>query len=250
MGHGWILDLFAGPLSGQGRPVTESEPTAQPITQPTSRPDSPARLQAVHRHRERASDERADLDALLDSEWTGVLSTVVDGQPWAVPMLYARVDDTIWLHGSTGAGALRQVAAGAPAVFTVMAVDALVVGPTTFSSSANYRSATIRGALTRVDADAQNAALERFSEQLIPGRTAEVRPSTAKELAQTMVVGLPIEPGRWLYKARTGGPSEPDAEDRDVWAGVVTVERRFGHAEPAEWVAGQQSPGSVRRMMN
>jgi len=45
---------------------------------------SPDRLT---RHRERGSDERAALDALLDSEWTGVLATVVDGEPWAVPML-------------------------------------------------------------------------------------------------------------------------------------------------------------------
>lgn len=217
--------------------------------QATPDPTAPE-LRQVGRHRERASAERADLDALLDSEWTGVLSTVVDGQPWAVPMLYARVDDTIWLHGSTGAGALRQVADGAPAVLTVMAVDALVVGPTTFSSSANYRSATVRGSLTRIDQDAQNAALERFSEQLIPGRTAEVRASTAKELRQTMVVGLAIEPGQWLYKARTGDPSEPAGDERDAWAGLVAVQRRFGPATAAPWVEAGEPPASVRRMIS
>lgn len=220
-----------------------------PSNQPTPDP-TPAQLAQVRRHRERASDERADLDALLDSEWTGVLSTVVDGQPWAVPMLYARVGDTILLHGSTGAGALRQVAGGAPAVFTVMAVDALVVGPTTFSSSANYRSATVRGPLAKVDEDTQNTALERFSEQLIPGRTAEVRASTAKELRQTLVVGLAIEPGRWLYKARSGDPSEPAADERDAWAGLVAVQRRFGPVTPAPWVPVEGLPASVGRMIS
>lgn len=40
------------------------------------------------RHPERGSSQRADLDALLDSQWYGTLSTVTgDGRPWAVPML-------------------------------------------------------------------------------------------------------------------------------------------------------------------
>ena len=94
-------------------------------------------------------------------------------------MLYARDGDRVLLHGSTGAGALRRVAAGAPAVLTVFALDALVVAPTTFESSVAYRSATIRGRLEPPD-DEREAALDRFSETLLPGRTSEVRRSTAR----------------------------------------------------------------------
>lgn len=219
-----------------------------PTTQPSTTPQ-PSAVSTLHRHRERGNSERTELDRLLDQEWTGVLSTVVDGQPWAVPLLHARDGDTLWLHGSTGAGALRQVAQGAPAVFTVMTVDALVVGPTTFSSSANYRSATVRGTLTPATADAQNTALERFSEALLPGRVPEVRPSTAKELAKTLVVGLPIVAGQWLYKARTGDPSDPADDERDVWAGLVPVERGFGAPVAAPWAAQQDPPKSVRGIL-
>ena len=100
------------------------------------------------RHAERGRSERAALDALLDEVLAGTLSTVVDGRPWVVPMLFARDGDQVLLHGSTGAGALRQVAAGAPAVLSVTVVDGLVVAHTTFESSANYRSAVIHGELT------------------------------------------------------------------------------------------------------
>ena len=72
----------------------------------------------LRRLTEYAVSDRAALDALLDEQWFGVLSTVSDGEPWAVPMLYARDGDRILLHGSTGAGALRHVAGGAPAVFS------------------------------------------------------------------------------------------------------------------------------------
>ena len=67
----------------------------------------------LQRFPEQGVTDRAALDALLDSQWVGVLSCVVDGLPLAVPMLYARDGDRLLLHGSTGAGALRQVAAGA-----------------------------------------------------------------------------------------------------------------------------------------
>ena len=82
---------------------------------------------SLHRHKERGSTERAALDAILDDVLAGTLSTVVDGRPWVVPMLFARDGDRILLHGSTGAGALRHVAAGTPAALAVIAVDALVV---------------------------------------------------------------------------------------------------------------------------
>ena len=64
----------------------------------------------LHRLPEYGVTDRAALDALLDSQWAGVLSTVADGAPLAVPMLYARDGDRVLLHGSTGAGALRAVA--------------------------------------------------------------------------------------------------------------------------------------------
>src|ERR1700729_4020910 len=73
-------------------------------------------LDQVNRHRERARDERADLDAVLDAgHHVGTLSTVADGTPWVVPMLYGRAGDRILMHGSVGAGALRYVATGASA---------------------------------------------------------------------------------------------------------------------------------------
>lgn len=200
------------------------------------------------RHPERGSAERTDLDALLDSQWHGVLSTVADGQPWAVPLLYARDGDRIILHGSTGAGALRAVATGAQAVFTVTALDALVVGHTTFESSANYRSAVLRGRREPLPGDDRDAALNVLSDRLIPGRVAEVRPSTRKELAMTQVLALPITPGSWTYKERTGPASEPD-EPTDAWCGIVPRLTSWGTPEASSWTTSAV-PASVRRLVD
>lgn len=190
--------------------------------------------------------DRAALDALLDSQWAGVLSTVVDGRPLAVPMLYARDGDRLLIHGSTGAGALRAVSAGAPAVFTVFALDALAVAPTTFESSVNYRSATIRGSLTTVD----DSALEVFSEAILPGRTAEVRPSSRKELAATLAMALPIGTDNWLLKVSGGWPATPEEADADpdVWSGLVPIRTVYDAPVAAPWAEDLPVPPSVRRL--
>ena len=154
--------------------------------------------------------DRQALDQLLDSQWVGTLATVADGEPWAVPMLFARDGDRVLIHGSTGAGVLRRVAAGSPAVFIVFALDSLVVAPTTFESSVNYRSAMIRGRLEPATDPEKTRMLDRLAETLIPGRTTEVRPSSRKELAATLAMALPIADDNWLLKVADEWPATPE----------------------------------------
>ncbi|AOW94762.1 pyridoxamine 5'-phosphate oxidase [Rhodococcus sp. WMMA185] len=201
------------------------------------------------RYPDRARTERAELDAVLDAAPMGTLATVVDGMPWAVPMLYARDGDRILLHGSTGAGALRHVAAGAPAVLCVAMLDGIVVAETLFDSSANYRSAVVRGNLVTLDEDDSAGALSLFSDALIPGRSREVREFRRKELAATLALALPISSGQWTVKVRDAPPSEP-AESSSAWAGVVPLRSVAGAPVPAPWVTtGTPVPASVARLV-
>lgn len=201
---------------------------------------------AVGRLAGRSRTERADLDAVLDAGLVGTLSTVVDGQPWAVPLLYARDGDSILLHGSTGAGALRHVAAGAPAVLSVVHLDGVVVAHTTFDSSANYRSAVVYGTLAPVTGtEEKRAALTRLADAVLPGRDAEVRPMTAREVAATQVLRMPILDGEWLVKVRTGGPGDPD-EPTDAWTGVVPLRVVADEPRPDARSSGVEVPASVR----
>ena len=65
------------------------------------------------RHRERGRTDRADLYAVLDAGLICHLGLVRDGAPVVLPTGYGRIDDTVYLHGSTGAGYLRAID-GAP----------------------------------------------------------------------------------------------------------------------------------------
>ncbi|BDY26840.1 pyridoxamine 5'-phosphate oxidase family protein [Mycolicibacterium mageritense] len=208
-------------------------------------------MNEIRRQPDRARSDRADLDAVLDAAAVGTLATVVDGQPWVVPMLYARDGDRVLLHGSTGAGALRHVAAGAPAAFCVTLLDGIVVADTLFDSSANYRSAVVRGNLTVIDPADATHALNLMSDSLIPGRSAEVRASTKKELAATLAMALPITPDGWTVKVRDAPPAQPEQiADSSGWAGVVPLRTVAGEPIPAPWIdADAIVPESVHRLV-
>ncbi len=211
----------------------------------TTAPD----LARIRRLPERSRTDRTELDTVLDASAFGVLATVVDGMPWAVPILHARIGDRILLHGSTGAGALRHVAAGAPASFCVTLLDGIVLADNLFNSSANYRSAVVRGHLEPLRGEEAESALAALSDALIPGRSAEVRRSTRKELAATLTVALPIDDGQWTVKVRSAPPSEGDANP-DVWAGVVPLRTVADAPIAAPWVAADVPlPPSVRRLV-
>ena len=193
----------------------------------------------INRHRERARHERADLDTVLDAgHHIGSLSTVADGRPWVVPMLYGRAGDRILMHGSVGAGALRHVAAGAPAALCVAHIDGWVYAHTLFDSSANYRSAVVHGHLVGLSGDEAVQALTLIAECLTPGRSAEVPFHTKKQVAATTALAMDIVEGQWTVKVRDAGPGEPEAGQADpgLWTGVLPITSGYGQPRTSAYV--------------
>ena len=179
------------------------------------------------RLRERARTDVADLYAVLDAGLICHLGLLRDGSPVVVPTGYARVADTIYLHGSTGAGYLRVVD-GAPVCVTVTHLDGIVYARSVFHHSMNYRSAVVHGLARDVtDPDEKWAALEAIVEHLAPGSWTYTRQPNQRELAATAVVALSLAEAS--VKVRTGPPSD-DADDIAAggrWAGVLPVRMVF-----------------------
>jgi uncharacterized protein len=183
-------------------------------------PRRPIRLPT--RLAEKASTDRADLDALLDSARVGHFAVVAeDGTPAVIPTMVVRDGDRLLAHGSTGSRWMRRLAAGVPTALGVTAYDGLVVARSAFESSIRYRSAVIFGRCSTVTDD-KVRFLDLVTEALIPGRSTEVRRPTKAELAATLVLALPLDD--WSLKISAGWPED---EDDDVagpaWAGVVPV---------------------------
>ena len=66
----------------------------------------------VSRLSELQSESRSRLDELLDSTPLATVALVRDGHPVVFPTAFARVDDDLVIHGSTGSPWMRALAAG------------------------------------------------------------------------------------------------------------------------------------------
>jgi nitroimidazol reductase NimA-like FMN-containing flavoprotein (pyridoxamine 5'-phosphate oxidase superfamily) len=199
------------------------------------------RYAQVNRHKERARTELSDLFDVLDAgHHVATLSTVVDGQPLVVPMLYGRDRDRIVLHGSAGAGALRCVAQGAAAALAVTHVDGWVYAHDGFNSSANYRSAVVHGNLRELSGDDAVDALAILMECTLPGRAAEVPVhSNRKQIAATTALAMDITEGNWTVKVRhqpPGSPGPSENDDRNLWTGTLPIRWTYGDPIPSPHV--------------
>lgn len=201
----------------------------------------------IRRLPERAVDDRGVVAAILDEGFVCHAAYVTDGRPVVIPTLYVRDDDRLLLHGSNSMGLARAVRAGSPLSVAVTLVDGLVLARSAFNSSANYRSVVIHGKGLLLEGEEKAAAFDVIVEKLVPGRLAELRPSTPSEMAQTSVIALSLD--EVSAKVRDGGPDD-EGEDlsEPVWAGVVPTSLVFGEPVPdIELAAGIDLPDYLRR---
>ncbi|MEU1313463.1 pyridoxamine 5'-phosphate oxidase family protein [Streptomyces cinnamoneus] len=193
------------------------------------------------RSRDRASYDRAHIHAILDAGYVCHLGFVRDGAPVVLPTLYGRIGERLYVHGSTGSRPLRAAGEaeepGMPVCITVTHVDGLVLARSAFHHSLNYRSVVVHGTARRVTDPAElSAALDALVDQVVPGRAADSRPASAKELAATAVLRVDLD--EVSAKVRTGGPND-DPEDLALpyWSGVVPVATAYGAPVPADDLA-------------
>lgn len=212
--------------------------------------DVPSRVR-VRRGPQKGRYDRESIDAVLDR---GLLAHVafVDGdETVCIPMLYARVADRIYIHGSTKSRAVRALAAGAPACVTVTIVRGLVLARSAFEHSANYDSVMAFGTFAPVNDDAGRLrAIEAFTEKLLPGRWDEVRQPNAAEVKAMEILAMEI--GDASAKVRDRGPDDDDSTDaeRDTWAGIVPIVTSYGTPEPSPGLRpGISVSDSVRRLL-
>ncbi|TAK33747.1 MAG: pyridoxamine 5'-phosphate oxidase family protein [Saprospiraceae bacterium] len=185
----------------------------------------------VKRLPKRGHYDKATIYGILDAGFICHAGFVVGGQPFVIPTAYGRVDDHIYLHGSSKSRMLNSMDEGIPVCLTVTHVDGLVLARSAFHHSMNYRSAVVFGTAQEVHGEEKEQALFVISENILKGRWDEVRSPNPKELKATSVLRMSIEDAS--AKIRTGPPGdEPEDYALPVWAGVVPLTQQHGPPEP------------------
>ena len=198
----------------------------------------PTSRTTANRDRGRISYDRAAAHAILDEAYHCALGFTVDGEPRILPTLHVRIDDTLYLHGSTGSRPLLAARGpdGLRVCVSVTLLDALIYARSQFHHSANYRSLVAHGVATLVtDPREKLPVLTALVEKLGAGRSAESRPPSTRELAETAVLALPLR--EVSVRARTGGVKDEPADlGLPHWAGVVPLRTVHGRPESADGV--------------
>ncbi|HVF76267.1 MAG TPA: pyridoxamine 5'-phosphate oxidase family protein [Acidimicrobiales bacterium] len=187
----------------------------------------------VRRRGARGAYDRATIDAILDEGKVCHVAVADDDGPVVLPTGYVRIGDEVLLHGAAGNHLLRLVGDGRPVCVTVTLLDGLVLAKSAFNHSMNYRSVVAFGRGRVVEGDEKRAVLDAFVDHIVPGRSAEARPPTQRELDATLVIAVPLNEAS--AKVRSGGPHDDEADlALDVWAGVIPVSLVEGERVPAQ----------------
>lgn len=213
----------------------------------------PAPSTRVKVRRDTKGRGRYDTDTIqqiLDATPFCHLAYIVEDHPVVIPTLQVRIGDHLYLHASSGSRLGLHAGTPWPVSISVTLYDGLVLARSGFHHSINYRSVVVIGEATLVsDPEEKLAALNATVDHVVAGRSAEIRPPTARELEATAVARLPLAEAS--AKMRTGPPvDEPDDIERDIWAGVIPLRTAYGDPIPApDLPEGIEVPDSVTRLV-
>lgn len=183
------------------------------------------------RYVKRKVEDEAVAHAILDQGLVAHVGFVAEGRPMVIPMAYARDGDRLYIHGARKTRIIAKNP-GEPVCLTVTHIDGLVVAKSGFNSSVNYRSCVVHGTARAVTDKAEiDRALWLITDHLLPGRSGEVRPSTAQEEKATGV--LAVEIAAMTVKVRSGPPiDEPEDQALDIWSGILPIGVALGRGVP------------------
>jgi len=188
----------------------------------------PTERTRVVREAHRGAYDRESIYKILDEGFVCHVGFAVDSQPYAIPTLFARIDEAIYFHGSAASRMLRNASEGISVCLTVTLTDGFALARSVFNHSMNYRSVVALGKAVLVDAPEEKLeALRAFTEKILPGRWNDARHPNEKELKATSILRLPLT--EVSAKVRVG-PPEDDAPDYalPIWAGVIPLHLTAG----------------------
>lgn len=184
---------------------------------------SPTDRTTLRRQPARGSYDRTTVHAILDEALVAHLGIATPAGPRIIPTTFARMGETIYIHGSSANHVIRAAADGNEVCLAVTLLDGLVLARSAFHHSMNYRAVVVYGrALNVADPSEKSTALDSIVERVRPGRAGEARPPTDAELRSTLVLALPL--AEVSAKVRSGGPVDDEADmDWQAWAGVIPL---------------------------
>lgn len=200
------------------------------------------------RYPSRSTDDKETLYQIIDEGLFCTIAFVRDGIPHQIPTGFARVGNELYIHASAKSkfidGIIDQEVS-----FSITHLDALVLSPTAFDHSFNYRSVIgFSNVEEIVDPEEKLKFFNLFTDRYIPGRIADIGEPTPDQVSITKIARLSLDNA--AAKIRVGDVNVKMKEDTS-WCGIIPVERKYStpiidHQLPAE----KELPGYIKKLID
>lgn len=177
----------------------------------------------VQRHKERARYDDESLYKVLDACNFAHVGFLSNGQHFVIPMMYGRINDTIFLHGYISTRIVKAMSA-APLCISVAEMDSLVMASTVTNHSCDYRSCCIYGYGELVEDQAEKRqGLKAVMDHVCKQRWEDIGGASDAEVDQVGVIKVKIEEA--TVKIRDCGLNEKPTGNSQIWTGVIPIRR-------------------------
>lgn len=199
------------------------------------------------RYPSRATEDKKALYEALDTGLFCTVAFVRENIPHQIPTGYCRIDDKIYIHASAKSGFMDSIV-GQTVSFSVTHMDGLILAPTAFDHSFNYRSAIgFSEAKEITDEDKKMEIFKIFTDRYIPGRIADVGDPTSDQIAITRIAELDLN--KAAVKIRIGDSGTTDPEKFGKWVGEIPVKTSYGSPIPDEGAKSIPLPDYIRDLL-
>lgn len=215
-------------------------------------PDSRKAENRVKRLTDRAAYDQETIFDILDSA-NGIChitfklpvdpeGPIDDDFPVILPMVFGRIEDTLYLHGHFSTRLLKALSSeGVKACVSVTRVFGYKIAMSPFHSSIYYSSAVLFGMPYECKGEEKAKGMTCFTNELFRSseydRWEDSRLPTEAEIKTTTVVALPIESASAKRSPEIVGDDKDDKEKfgDKYWSGVVLQKESFSEVKTMPW---------------
>lgn len=200
------------------------------------------------RYPSRGTEDKKTLHQIIDESLFCNVAFVRDGVAHQIPTGFARVDDYIYIHASSKSNFIESII-GQRISFSVTHLDALVLAPTAFDHSFNYRSVIGFAEVEEiVDPVEKKKFFNLFTDRYIPGRIADIGEPTDEQVSITKIARISL--GNAAAKVRIGDVNVK-LENEDSWCGIIPMEHRYGRPEiDSQLPQSKETPDYIKSLIN
>ena len=171
-----------------------------------------------------------------------------DGVPHQIPTGFVRVDDDLYIHASAKSRFIESII-DQQVSFSITHLDALVLAPTAFDHSFNYRSVIgFSKVVELIDLEEKRKFFNLFTDRYVPGRIADIGAPTEEQIQITKIARLSLDNA--AAKVREGDTNVRMNKD-SAWCGIIPVKQKYGEPQiDRQLPSDKKLPNYLKEMTN